>query len=233
MNLGEAVTQTRLYINEKVPASWKDVELKRLIVDANYELAAMAAGLNQDLFARDRIYQIQPNTLKIGPLDQIAPVSGTPIGLWQKVTGVWFLSKTYNTLEQAKNEVQAMEAVTNMGKMFDRNGRESPLQFKVRGRNLWIWPPQPTQSYYIYVSIIPVVNKPVNDSDPLLDFGEGSVGELPEWHELIPMLAALKAKSGQSDSMQPVATIYKAKLDAFSRAVAIMQQTMTPARGGM
>lgn len=231
MNLGTARESVRFYVNEPVAAHFSDARLNALIVDANYELAALAMTKCQDTFVRVVRVNVPAGSQKLSNLNTVNDIdTTTPVGRWATILGVVLLADgavASDPSDYLDIPLEPVHYITNLWKPIEQQARYA---YKFLRRDMWLWP-IPKQDLQLRIVIVPIVATPVVDADLLLSIDNVAV-ELPEWAELVPMLAALKAKAGVPDELAALSALYKLKLQTFTDSMGLTQQRQQPSRVG-
>jgi len=252
MNLGEARSLVRLYINEPRAAHWTDAQLNTLIQLSNTEIYHQLVAQTPDLFTafnqflvpagkwtidfsiQERFYN---NTRFQGPALLVLGVStsnkrlavndggfGAPGCDFKPVTPV---TRMNDLLTHSVNADGYTAGVNNA----------TPNVYRVVNGTMMFFNPVPQQSFYLWMWFVPNVIVPTLDASQLLLAGYAPGGTL-QWaiptdlsstfDELVPLLAAIKAKISVGDQDDGLPALYRAKLDSMKNTLGLSLQRQTP-----
>lgn len=238
MNLGEARTLVRFYINEPAAAQWTDANLNSLIVSANNEIYSLIVTRATDLFLRTVRFTYAANATSLTLDTATDAITSTAIGRWLK--WLTLIQVESNADFSATNAPYRLDVSHKLWDLYERpvdvrfqnasaNAGLGEFRWCLQGRKLHIYPIPPADIYLI-AHIIPAVFAPTSDAHQLLSLDSGSTGELTEHHELIPMLAALKARINVDDDTQSLRQLYQEKRKILDELLGAMQQLAEPKR---
>lgn len=238
MLLSEARTRTRFYLNEATAAQWADARLNELLVSANYEVFCFLVSRAHDLFIRDVRCTYTADALNI-TLDTTSEATAGTIGRWLKVLDIFQLET--NAAMSRTNPPYQMEQVSSLYNLY-RSVRDtrnfgqtsSPglgsFRFCLVGRKLYL-EPVPEAAVFLWLHLVPLVFAPTSDLHHMLSVDAGVTAEFDEHVELIPMLAAIKAKIQVDDTTNVLQLLYAAKKRGTEDVVAALQSIMLPRKG--
>lgn len=241
MNLGEARALVRKYVNEPVAQTWTDADLNSLIQEANRAVYLEVCNTSPGWFSS--VFGItypanQPFLYLWGALP-----SGSVVALGEvvRILGIFRIKtlgaygpnnrpvplKTFTRI----SDLLGLDAQLNSQIVqYGSNIESQQFGYVTLGSNLFLWP-VPQEALSLAVFATPNVATPIADADNLLCPWQLSIGpQLTIHHELIPMLAAIKAKSWVGAEDNGLSTIYANRLKAMKDAIALQQQIQDPAQ---
>jgi len=243
VNLGEARSLVRMYINEPIAKTWSDAQLNGIIQEANREVYNRLTSICPQWFASAKQFTWSTNTSKVN-LPTKLDSTGTAIGNIVRVLGV-FVIQNLGDLNQA-NPPYPMIPKTRISDLYEvkfnnytvvpsiatsyPSNLSSSITYSycLLGPDMYVWP-VPAQDIYIDMFVIPTVATPTLDADNLLVPGIiGAPTQLLDHHELVPLLAAVKAKTAVGDPDNNLSRVYDSRMEASKQVLAIDQQIQNP-----
>lgn len=244
MDLSTARTRVRLYINEPKADHFTDANLTALIQEANYEVYARVVAAAPDRYGTFGTFTVPVESTSLNVSTATRSEGGT-MGRWVKVLALVQSKPTSSTPSQ--NTIHWLQPCTKMADMFIRpdvarlqtesstaGGNPSGSSvagtyvWKFMGSNLYLFP-YPTEALQLTMWYVPVVYNPTADGHYLLST-DGTTEMLPEFAEVVVLLAAVKARAAVMDQDSMLAQVYKSRLESMITALATMQQSVEPAR---
>jgi hypothetical protein len=240
VNLGEARALVRSYINEPLAATWTDARLNSIIQEANREIWHKFSTACSNWLAGAAVFQYPANTVRLA-LPAIVPLGGGVIGITQKVLGLFTLAnfaqpgssnvpvpmRAFPKIADLYLAGSSAQGVTYSGAVsYDYPGQW--YNYTLMGTDLYVWP-IPAQVINILIFGIPTVATPTFDTDNLF---VGRVitdpTRLTDHHELVALLAAVKAKAMVGDPDNGLTDIFKHRLQSSLQVLALDQQMQDP-----
>jgi hypothetical protein len=254
MNLGEARSLVRLYINEPRAAHWTDAQLNTLIQLSNVEVYHQIVAQSPDMFTHFGQFLIPAGTWQFDFADSqiFGSTSGIKNGPALQVLGVSVSNKKF-VLQTGENgfgypncDFQVLQPATRMNDLLthSRNAdgytagvnNQYPTTYKTYGGRRIALNPVAQQSFYLWLWFVPNVVTPTGDTDQLLLAGFVTSpsaawyleGNEKQFDELVPLLAAIKAKASVGDQDDGLAALYRARLDSMKNVIGLSLQRQTP-----
>ena len=234
MNRGQARTRARLYLNERSAAQWSDSELDDLLLAAEREVFEEIVSARGDLFTKVARFNWAANTFSID-LSATTDTSSAALGDYWKILGVFTVpdnadagrTNMPNPLYSAVNLVDLyIDAKSNIGdRLVDST------QWLEHGGNLYM-NPVPSSDRYIWIVLMPKLNVTGSDSHVLLSIDGGSSSPIVEAHDLVAMLAAIKASSSVNAQPGLLAPTYTRRLKSLLKLLQSSANSMEPRRVG-
>ena len=244
MTLAEARALVRTYINEPKAQTWTDALLNSIIVEANREIYNRIVALCPQWFAGATQYSWPANTPRLN-LQTKADVSAVTIGPLVRILAQFTSQQSGNigasNIPMAMRPFQDVAGLYNSSAQLTSSGSTVSSQntaysqttiygYCVLGPTMYIWP-VPTVAIVINLFAIPSVASPVADADTLLTPGLiTNATQLLDHQELVPLLAAIKVKTSVGDPDGGLSGIYRSRLEATERVLAISQSIQNPAQ---
>lgn len=232
-----------MYINEPKAQTWTDAQLNSIIVEANREIYNRVVSLCPQWFAGATTYSWPANTSKLN-LQTKLDTGGTAIGSIVRVLGQFVVKRTgelgsdnipvplrpFQDVASLYNATMTQAAGSSTASLNTAYSVTPTYGYCVLGPTMYIWP-VPSTATLIAIFGIPTVATPVADADKLLVPGAiANDPQLLDHHELVPLLAAIKAKTAVGDPDGGLSGIYRARLEATERTLAISQSIQNPAQ---
>lgn len=252
MNLGEARSLVRLYINEPRAAHWTDAQLNTLIQLSNTEIYHQLVAQTPDLFTAFNQFLVPAGTWTIDFSAQAQFYSNTNVqGPALLVLGVSTSNKRLAVNDGGFGapgcDFKPVTPVTRMNDLLTHSvnadgytagvNNATPNTYRVINGTTMLFNPVPQQSFYLWMWFVPNVIVPTADNFPLLRAGYAPGGIL-QWaiapdlsstfDELVPLLAAIKAKISVGDQDDGLPALYRAKLDSMKNTLGLSLQRQTP-----
>lgn len=250
MNLGEARALVRLYINEPRAAHWTDAQLNTLIQLSNVEVYHQIVAQSPDVFTAFNQFQVQAGTWSIDFSDQLYLfLNNTKMGPALQVLGVSVSNKQLTQQSGGFGapgcDFKPLQPVTRINDLlthtYNADGytagvnNQYPNGYKLVGQRSIAFGPVPQQSFWLWMWFVPMPFPLANDSSSLLvggsDEGTDDWFILPaggQFDELVPLLAAIKAKASVGDQDDGLAALYRARLDSMKNVIGLSLQRQTP-----
>lgn len=247
MNLGQARSLVRMYINEVKAQTWTDAQLNSIIQEANREVYSRIVALCPQWFGLNVMFTWPANTPSLYlPTVTTLPVTIPPtvVGNLTRVLGVFKLLtassisatnvpmplRSYADIPSLFNAPLFAQAGTSQAATNTAYSASQIYGYCLLGPTMHIWP-VPTQDITLSLYAIPTVNAPGADGDNLLVPGSSAgTTQLTDYHELVPLLAAVKAKTAVGDQDGGLSATYKMRLESTERVLAISQTIQNPAQ---
>lgn len=251
MNLGEARALVRLYINEPRAAHWTDAQLNTLIQLSNVEVYHQIVAQSPDVFTAFNQFQVQAGAWQVtldsqaflfsgillqGPTLQVLGVAVSNKRLTQQSGGFGAPGCDFKPLQPVTRINDLLTHTYNADGYTAGVNNQYPNGYKVvNGRDM-IFGPVPQQSFWLWLWFVPNVITPTSDSSQMLLAGfvtGGSSWSVPaqmssQFDELVPLLAAIKAKASVGDQDDGLAALYRARLDSMKNVIGLSLQRQTP-----
>lgn len=237
MNLGEARTLVRAYINEKIAATWSDAQLNGLVQEANREVWHKLSTQCPNWLAGSTIF-VYPANATVLSLPAVVPIGGGTIGILQKVLG-FFTLPTFAQPSQ-NNLPFPMRGYGKIADLYltgqgESGGYQQSLysqqwaySYTLMGTDLYLWP-VPQQAVNILAFAVPTVATPTGDANNLFVGGViANPTRLLDHQELVPLLAAVKAKTMVGDPDNGLTDVFKARLQSTIQVLTLDQQQQDP-----
>lgn len=244
MNLGEARSIVRMYINEPKAQTWSDTQLNGIIQEANREIYNRLVSICPQWFAGPRTFVWPAKSYKINLPTKLDATGTVNIGNIVRVLGVFVMQST-GDVSQA-NPPYPMIPKTRIADLYEvkfNNYTVVPsiatsypsnlsssitYMYTLLGPDMYVWP-VPESDLYIDIFYIPTVATPVADADNLLVPGLiTNATQLTDHHELVPLLAAIKTKTAIGDPDNNLSRIFDSRMDSSKQSLAIDQQIQNP-----
>lgn len=243
MNLGEARALVRMYINEPKAQTWSDAQLNGIIQEANREVYNRLVSICPQWFASAVQFTWPANTSKIN-LQTHLDSTGTAIGTTVRVLGVFVLQKIGDLNQDnppypmiPKTRISDLyevkfnnyTVVPSIATSYPSNLSSSiTYSYCLLGPDIYCWP-VPQTALIISLFRIPTVATPLADGDNLLvPRVITNQTQLFDHHELVPLLAAVKAKTAVGDPDNNLSRIYESRMESSRQSLAIDQQIQNP-----
>jgi hypothetical protein len=251
MTLGEARALVRLYINEPKAAHWTDAQLDTLIKLSNIDVFHQLVAQSPDSFTAVNQVEIPANasgidlgnaplfysnTLKNGFFTRILGVA-TANAKANPSTGVNFAGAPGT----ATSPIPPVTRITDLYQFGNGQDNASmgvnnsrPLTWKAINNTTLYFYPHPQQVTWLWVWYIPSIQQPTSDTGVLLRAGStfgtawNMINNVEVFDELVPLLAAVKAKASVGDQDDGLAGIYRSRVDTMKQVLASSLQNMTP-----
>lgn len=251
MNLGEARELVRLYINEPKAAHWTDAQLDTLIKLSNIDVFHQLIAQSPDSFVACSQIEIPANSGFISFSDLPYNYSATlKNGYFIRILGVATANAKYagattfagapNTATSPIPPVTRITDLYGMGNVQDNTSlginNSRPLTWKaINNSQIYLYP-HPAQVTWLWVWFIPNLRTLSSDASALLTVGNPITGStfwfvdnnVAAFDELVPLLAAVKAKASVGDQDDGLAAIYRSRVDTMKQVLASSLQNMTP-----
>ena len=243
MNLGEARSLVRMYINEPKAQTWSDAQLNGIIQEANREIYNRLVSICPQWFAGPRSFTWPAKSYKINLPTKLDYV-GNAVGNIVRVLGV-FVMQALGDIGQA-NPPYPMVPKTRIADLYEvkfNNYTVVPsiatsypsnlssaitYMYTLLGPDMYVWP-VPETDLYLDLFCIPTVSTPAADADNLLVPGiSTNPTQLTDHHELVPLLAAIKAKTAIGDPDNNLSRIFDSRMESSKQSLAIDQQIQNP-----
>lgn len=239
MNLGQARALVRKYINEPVEATWTDADLNSLIQESNRAIYLEICNTAPGWFSNAFGFTYPANSPDLYLWNVIPEGSVVALGETVRVLGL-FRRQSAGPIGP-NNLPVPMKPYLRISDMLHPEADVAQYSngfqgigvvhgYVLLGSQLFVWP-VPQQPLYLAMFATPNVATPTADNDGLLCPWQITVGsQLTMHHELIPMLAAIKAKSWTGAPDNGLSTIYANRLKAMKDALALQQSLQDPAQ---
>lgn len=239
MNLGQARALVRDYINEQVERQWTDAKLNALVQEANRQIYLEVCNTGYGWFAVPFVVSYPAGQSAIDFWSLVPTGQATIMGELVRILGIYRL-QTLSAIGPG-NVPSPLKPYFRISDMYASDSQvgeyvqgyaatQRLYGYVTLGAVLCVWPvPQETLPLLVYA--VPMVATPVVDADNLLCPWKLSITpQLTHNHELIPMLAAIKAKTQVGDPDNGLSTLYANRLKAMKDAIAMQQQIQDPAQ---
>ena len=252
MNLGEARSLVRLYINEPRAAHWTDAQLNTLIQLSNTEIYHQLVAQTPDLFTAFNQFSVPAGTWTIDFSDQallyfVTNKQGPALTVLGVATSTQRLQANSGGFGAPGCDFKPITPVTRMNDLLTHSinadgytagvNNRTPNTYRVINGTTMMFNPVPQQQFYLWMWFVPNVIVPTADISPLLRAGYAPGGTL-QWQlstalsetfdELVPLLAAIKAKISVGDQDDGLPALYRAKLDSMKNTLGLSLQRQTP-----
>jgi hypothetical protein len=251
MNLGEARELVRLYINEPKAAHWSDAQLDTLIKLSNIDVFHQLIAQSPDSFVAFSQVEIPANSGFIDFSTMSFNYSATlKNGYFTRILGVATANAKYtastntnfagapNTATAPIPPVTRITDLYGIGNVQDNTSlginNSRPLTWKALNNTQLLLYPHPAQVTWLWVWFIPNLRALSSDNSALLACGDATAGgwsvvnNVAAFDELVPLLAAVKAKASVGDQDDGLAGIYRSRVDTMKQVLASSLQNMTP-----
>ena len=220
MNLREARYLVREYLLETKAAQFEDATLDSLIAEANNQVWAEILSVMDDRIGEDHVFSYPIDAPSID-FASTATVSGASVPAWLYITSIM---KSDKSSVSANDPLTVVEASSDYDSLFDVQSYEQPKYF-LSGSKMHIWP-IPDTTTYIHVKLVPPVSKPVADTDVLLN----NIQCLLMFHEIVVLLATIRARTMTEDPIEGFAQIYKIRRQSMQDCLTSSQQRHSSVR---
>ena len=252
MNLGEARSIVRLYINEPRAAHWTDAQLNTLIQLSNTEIYHQLVAQTPDLFTAFNQFSVPAGTWTIDFSDQallyfVTNKQGPALTVLGVATSTQRLQANSGGFGAPGCDFKPITPVTRMNDLLTHSvnadgytagvNNRTPNTCRVINGTTMMFNPVPQQQFYLWMWFVPNVIVPTADISSLLCAGYAPGGTL-HWQlstvlsetfdELVPLLAAIKAKISVGDQDDGLPALYRAKLDSMKNTLGLSLQRQTP-----
>ena len=237
MNRGEARTRCRVYLNERSAAQWSDTELDDLLLEAEREVYEEIVAKAPQLFTKVARFTWSGDTFSIDLSAQLDSTAAA-LGDYWHVRALFTLEK--NAAPGRTNQPIPFYPAQNMVDLWiDTHAANQVIssrnalgeQWLEDGGTMYIHP-VPQNDRYLWIHLLPRLNVTSTDAMVLLSIDSGTSSPIVEMHELIPILAAVKALASVRDAPQSLGLIYKRRLDAALKMLGPTSNRMEPRRVG-
>jgi len=252
MNLGEARSLVRLYINEPRAAHWTDAQLNTLIQLSNTEIYHQLVAQTPDLFTAFNQFlvpagtwtldfsaqaQLYSNTVSQGPALMVLGVATSNKRLAANDGGFGAPGCDFKPIAPVTRMNDLLTHSVNADGYTAGVNNATPNTYRVINGTAICFNPVPQQAFYLWMWFVPNVVVPTVDNFPLLRAGYAPGGavqwQLPTalsetFDELVPLLAAIKAKISVGDQDDGLPALYRAKLDSMKNTLGLSLQRQTP-----
>jgi len=241
MNLGQARALVRKYINEPVASTWEDSDLNSLIQEANRTVYLEICNTSPGWFSNVFGVTFPAGVPDVYLWGLVPEGSAVALGETVRILGIYRRQATgpfgpNNLPVPLKQHLRISDLlhpeadVAVYGNGYPGAANSTVHGYVTMGSQLFVWP-VPQQPLYLAIFATPDVATPTADNDGLLCPWQITVGsQLRMHHELVPMLAAIKAKSWVGAPDNGLSTIYDNRLKAMRQALAIQQSLQDPAQ---
>lgn len=251
MNLGEARALVRLYINEPKAAAWTDAQLNGLIQNANLSVFQTLVAQTPDIFTAVNQFSVASGTrivdfsaeaqlylpiLKMGPAVQVLGVAASKqkaVSTPQLAPGLdcKILTPATRVLDLIVDSPQYMQTTSTLALP------EYPTYYKIINNRQILLSPETQQQFYLWIWFVPSLVQPTADNNVLLAAGssEGTTtwtiaADNDTYDELVPLLAAIKAKTTVGGDASQLVALYKDRLDTIKDLLRMSLERQTPTR---
>jgi len=217
MTLSDAILLVREYLLETKAAQFDDTTISKLINEANYQVWSEVVSFLDDRLVKDYVLAYAANEQSVDLSD--VPPEGTPVGSsiapWMFITSI----TTSNTgTITATNPPETLEPAANFESLFDVASYEKD-KYYLAGTKIYIWP-IPTTTTYMHIQLIPGIAEVASATDNLLN----GVRQLYMFHELVVLLATIRARTMTEDPTEGFAQIYKLRRQSMQDCLKASQQ---------
>ena len=230
MDLSSARTRVRDYLNEQEAAEWSDAQLDRLIVQSNFDVYHILTDINPWLFAKNYRFAYGADATSVS-LGSVTPSGGGSIDSFEDVLAVFTLPS--DASPSSSNSpipvVQADHLADLYSTRSDQVGTRRSAKWFVVEDDFYMSPFSTTQRT-VWVWITPVVFSPSASGHHLLSTDAGSSGNYDQFHELIVLLSAARAKSCVDDQMSLIWGLYQHKLSIVKSKTNPTRSRMVPSK---
>jgi len=239
MDLQAARSRVRFFINEPSAAQWTDAKLDELIVSANREVYSDICARTVDYFHKEVRVTYPASTVSI-VLDTATDEAAAPatVGRWVRLLAIFELdTQAVPSSTNIPTLMPVAEHVTDLYQSSVVGPNEDPWnqvitsdkQWKLYGRNLFLYPFDDA-TVNLWVHLIPQVFDPTANAHELLSIDAGTTGELSEYHDIIPMLAAIDILMNVGEESSDLRTRYARKFQSLIETLGLQQQSQSPSR---
>lgn len=232
MNLGEARTRVRFFINEPTAAQWTDADLDGLIVAANREVYADIVARTIDYFHKTVRVKYTPGLVSLDLAAATDLDAGGAVGNWSRIIAIFKLQSDADP--SSTNVPQVVPVAEDMLSLYD-SGRVGPSEdpwnniitsggtYKVCANKLFVYPFSATDEY-LWIHFVPRVTDPSVDGSTLLD------GYLTQHHDIIPMLAAIDILMNVGEDSTDLKSRFSRRFQTMVDTIGLQQQSQSPTR---
>ena len=220
MNLREARYLVREYLLETKAAQFDDLTLDSLIAEANNQVWAEILSVMDDRIGEEHVFPYPIDTPSID-FASTTTVAGASVPSWLYITSIM---KSDKSSVSANDPLTVVEASPDYDSLFDVQSYEQSKYF-LSGSKMHIWP-IPDTTTYIHVQLVPPVSRPVLDGDILLN----NVQCLVMFHEIVVLLATIRARTMTEDPIEGFAQIYKIRRQSMQDCLTSSQQRHSSVR---
>ncbi len=229
-----ARTLLRDYILEPKEGNFSDRVLNTLLVHSNNQVYSDIVSASPDRFVRSTRLTYPANAEFLDMSTALKP-DGAALGKWTSIQSLQKLSSDADV--SATNHPTNIEPVSHIADLYkddliapSRAHNIVKRRFFIAGRLLHLYP-IPKEPVYLLIKYIPVVKEPSSDSDKLLELEMGAtdVVDLEEHHELVVLLATIRAKTIAGDPADGFVNLYNSRKKSTIGALQVSQQRQTPA----
>ena len=214
MNLREARYLVREYLLETKAAQFDDLTLDSLIAEANNQVWAEILSVMDDRIGEEHVFSYPVDAPSID-FASTTTVAGASVPSWLYITSIM---KSDKSSVSANDPLTVVEASPDYDSLFDVQSYEQSKYF-LSGSKMHIWP-IPDTTTYIHVQLVPPVSKPVADTDILLN----NIQCLVMFHEIVVLLATIRARTMTEDPIEGFAQIYKIRRQSMQDCLTSSQQ---------
>tara|TARA_R110002020_G_scaffold291110_6_gene506595 strand:+ start:98 stop:799 length:702 start_codon:yes stop_codon:yes gene_type:complete len=230
MDLSSARTRVRDYLNEQEAAEWSDAQIDRLVVQSNFDVYHILCDINPWLFAKNYRFSYPSDSLSVS-LGSVTPSGGGSIDSFEDVLSVFTL--TSDASPSSSNHPSRVVQSDHLADLYqarqDRVGTRRALKWFVVEDDFYMTPFS-TDARTVWIWITPVVFSPSADAHDLLSTDGGSSGNYDQFHELIVLLSAARAKACVDDQMSLVWGLYQHKLSIVKSKTNPTRSRMVPSK---
>ena len=242
MTLAEARALVRMYINEPKAATWSDAQLNGVIQEANREIYLRLVSICPQWFSLSSQI-VWPAAVHRLNMPTKLDLTGVAIGNIVRVLGVFSLPK--QGIPSTDNRPCPLIPRTRISDLYSigttsvqsyagqpgyatNTALYPSYQYTMLGPDMYIWE-IPSSDLVLQMHYIPVVATPTLDTHNMLVPGLiANPVQLADHHELVPLLAAVKAKTAVGDPDSNLSRIFDSRMDASKQSLAIDQQIQNP-----
>ena len=234
MNRGEARTRTRLYLNERTAAQWSDAELDDLLLDAENEVFEEIVFVRPDIFTKVKRFNLAANAFSVD-LSTQTDTGGVALGEYWKILGLFVVPENSaagrTNMPRPFYPAQSLVDLYKEPRSSNYDVKGSDEQWLEHGGSLYVNPVSST-ARYLWIHLLPRLNVTSADGNVLLSVDAGSSSPIVQAHDLIPMMAAIKALSSVKDQPGVLATTYSMRRKALLNLLQSSTNAMEPRRVG-
>jgi hypothetical protein len=234
MNLGEARTRVRFFINEPTAAQWTDADIDGLIIAANREVYADIVARTIDYFHKTVRVKYTPGAVFLDLAAATDLDAGGTVGNWSRIIAVFTLQSDDDP--STSNVPQVVPVAEDLLSLYD-SGRVGPNEdpwnnvitsggsYKVCANNLFLYPFN-SEDQYLWIHLVPRVTDVVVgvDAGNLLD------GYLTQHHDIIPMLAAIDILVNVGEDSTDLKSRFSRRFQTMIDTIGLQQQSQSPTR---
>jgi hypothetical protein len=232
MNLGEARTRVRFFINEPTAAQWTNTELNDLIKAANREVYADIVARTIDYFHKTVRVKYPAGSVSIDLAAATREDGGATVGNWSRIIAVFRLGS--NDSPSSSNLPQVVPVAEDMLTLYD-TGLTGPNEdpwtnivsvdnnYKICANELFLYPFS-DEDQYLWIHMVPRITDLVDDTSNLLD------GYLTQHHDIIPMLAAIDILMNVGEDSSDLKSRFSRRFQTMIDTIGLQQQSQAPTR---